>query len=348
MRRAAYLLRYLGYFAAPIPSREGLSSYRFPGLYAHVPVALWLVAVGVNVTLWHPALWPLFPLYLVAAVYVGRDIALMAHSNLVLLLAVVVGFVWAAADPKSWSAVFLPPTGSLWTSLLVSAALAAGFAWWVRWMWGKEPPTPLHDAVVNHDLPKIRRLIAKGADLGAHAESHTFVHGTPLHFAANLISCPDGVAIAETLIAAGADVNARNRNGATPLHIAAGHAFSSDLVRALIAAGADTGAKDTVGNTALHAAAHNCNAQNVKALLAAGADVNATNAKRETPLHLAAEHPRWQEKEHALQVVHILLEARADLRAADGAGKLPLERLHADCDPTMRELLDPARLKPRS
>jgi uncharacterized protein len=86
------------------------------------------------------------------------------------------------------------------------------------------------------------------------------------------------------LIAAGADVDARNVNGHTPLHLAA----YPDAVRALVDAGADLEARANDGGTPLHLAAETPDRGDVMAaLLDAGAKVNAVNAKGRTPLDIA-------------------------------------------------------------
>ena len=53
------------------------------------------------------------------------------------------------------------------------------------------------------------------------------------------------------LILLGADVNARNTTGATPLMLAAARNRDPDVIKALINAGADVNAKDNAGRTPL-------------------------------------------------------------------------------------------------
>ena len=65
---------------------------------------------------------------------------------------------------------------------------------------------------------------------------------TPLHGAAQA----DNPAVAEALIAGGADPNARTEGALAPLHMAAG-AGSPAVVEALIAGGADMSARDESG-----------------------------------------------------------------------------------------------------
>ena len=87
-------------------------------------------------------------------------------------------------------------------------------------------------------------------------------------------ACASGcVGVALELIAAGADVDAKNAHGRTPLLAAAlgGHC---EIALALVAAGADIDAADDDGKTPLYAAAFENHPVTVAALVAAGADVD--------------------------------------------------------------------------
>ena len=98
-------------------------------------------------------------------------------------------------------------------------------------------------------------------------------------------------AVVAFLIAARADVSApsRNRMKVTALHSAiAGQDRESSL--ALIAAGADVNAKQQDDFTALHEAAQNGDREIVDALLAAGADPSLTLSTGERPADVARKH----------------------------------------------------------
>ena len=93
------------------------------------------------------------------------------------------------------------------------------------------------------------------------------------------------------LITAGAEVSApsRNKMEVTALHSALAGP-DPDSAFALIAAGADVNAKQQDGYTALHEAAQNGNREAVDALLAAGADASATIGSGDRPADLARKH----------------------------------------------------------
>ena len=87
----------------------------------------------------------------------------------------------------------------------------------------------------------------------------------------------------KSLIAAGTDVNARDKDGNTPLHYAAKYG-NAKVVNALIAAGAHVDARDHQGNTPLAVAVDGRRVEAIQPLTAAGADVNTRNNEGETPL----------------------------------------------------------------
>ncbi|MEI9906077.1 MAG: ankyrin repeat domain-containing protein [Asticcacaulis sp.] len=90
----------------------------------------------------------------------------------------------------------------------------------------------------------------------------------------------------------GADVAAKNRRGATPLHYAAdANRYAPEAQAAtvfvLLKAGAIVDAPDKSGVTALHRAVRTRAVAAVRMLLAGGADPNLKNGSGSTPLFLA-------------------------------------------------------------
>jgi len=156
------------------------------------------------------------------------------------------------------------------------------------------------EAALRLVTPELARArIEKGAqrhDAGEfwRAEIGHYVYrgDTALHVAA----AGYAARVARALIAAGADVAARNRRGAAPLHYAAdgmpgstrwNPAAQAETVAVLIQAGADPNASDNSGVTALHRAVRTRCAAAVAALLAGGADPHRPNRNGSTPILLA-------------------------------------------------------------
>lgn len=115
---------------------------------------------------------------------------------------------------------------------------------------------------------------------------------TALHLAAAAYQ----KAIAKALLAAGANVHARNRHGAEPLHAAAiGRPGSADwnptaqseMIALLIGTGANPNATDKRGVTPLHRAVRTRSAAAAGALINGGADPTRTNGGGSTAMTLA-------------------------------------------------------------
>ena len=74
------------YFRSPFPSTQGFSAYRMPGVAVHGPLILAFTFVGFVLCWPHPALRPLMVIWVLAGLYLGRDIAVLCHYNGLLTL----------------------------------------------------------------------------------------------------------------------------------------------------------------------------------------------------------------------------------------------------------------------
>ena len=140
-------------------------------------------------------------------------------------------------------------------------------------------------------------------DAGANPNARDVGGRTPLFWA-------EDPQVVSALIQAGADVNAKDNGGCTPLFLAENPA----IVSALIQAGADVNAKNDDGETPLFWASFRNRPAVVPALVQAGADVNARDYSGETAL-FKAEDPA---------VVSALVRAGADVNAKNNKGNTPL------------------------
>lgn len=115
---------------------------------------------------------------------------------------------------------------------------------------------------------------------------NTYSHDgwTPLHLS-SFFGHPE---TAEVLLANGADVHARSRNGMenTPLHAAVAGRFI-ELASVLLAHGAEVNARQAGGWTPLHSAAQNGDEELARLLISLGADVKARADNNQSPLDLA-------------------------------------------------------------
>jgi len=158
---------------------------------------------------------------------------------------------------------------------------------------------------------QVEAAIAQGADVKAlNADNES-----PLHVAAQYNRDPAVIAI---LVKAGADPNARDVNGSTPLSLALERADkSSDAARALLQAGAAVNTMDNTGRTPLILALRNkYPPEAITAIVNAGADVKVTS--RDAPLvsALANRYPT--------EVIVALLHAGAAVNDPNPDGTTPL------------------------
>ncbi len=195
-----------------------------------------------------------------------------------------------------------------------------------------EDATPLFQAVRDNNLAFLQKHLDKtnidsrddhGATLLMHAAAFGSLEEMRSLLAAkadvNARNAFDATALlwaardpakVSLLLAHGAEVNAQSKQGRTPLIVAA--AGSSESVRLLLARGADVQAHDAIGVTALMSAALAGDLESVQSLVEKGVDVNAEASKFQdfgaTALMAAAcsANPA---------VVHYLLEKGAKVQA---------------------------------
>ena len=140
--------------------------------------------------------------------------------------------------------------------------------------------------------------------------------------------------IINILLEKGADINAKDNYGWTPL-VQAIHECecgcececSKEVIKILLEKGADINAKDNYGRTPLmHAIQYGCSEEVIKILLEKGADINAKDNYGRTPLMHAIQYGCSEE------VIKILLDKGADVNAKDKNGCTPLMHAIHECE----------------
>ena len=177
---------------------------------------------------------------------------------------------------------------------------------------------------------------------------HLYARDTALHVAA----AAHARGLADLLVARGADVRARNRRGAEPIHYAAdgGPDASNqkpdgqhEVITYLVEMGAAPNVKDSSGVAPIHRAVRNRSSSAVSALIEAGADPRLTNGSGSTPLHLAVQNTgksgsgSGTAKDEQRRIIDLLVVHGALPSDVDANGKTVAAAASSDW---IRQLLD--------
>lgn len=189
-------------------------------------------------------------------------------------------------------------------------------------IYSEQKYTPLHSLAKSGDYETIKTILTRIEE--KHTSRFNKVVNaqdrdgdTPLHLAAY----NGKLDVIEYLISKGANVNAKSKDNWVPLHWAS-HSGVLGVVKHLVSNGADVNAKNKQDGTPLHLAARMGKLNVVEYLLGKGANVDANTTRplyNGTPLHLAAYHGE-------LDIAKYLIGKGANVNARDRHDCTPLHR----------------------
>ncbi|KUJ24171.1 ankyrin [Mollisia scopiformis] len=215
-----------------------------------------------------------------------------------------------------------------------------------------EGGTPLYVAATGHNTSIVEILLSKEADPlemcdyqpnyrinGAGRRLRAGPMKAPIHALVHQWNESTHVAcqqILNMLSGAGANIDAKNGEGNTPLLslFDVRHAAPLIAVKSLLEAGADVSAVDRNGDSVLFRALQNCkNVEIIKLLLDLGARPDARGSKGETALHQILSHPHGNIEDSINEIILLLLEkgVRPDLKNDFGRTALESAILTATC-----------------
>jgi ankyrin repeat protein len=174
--------------------------------------------------------------------------------------------------------------------------------------------TPIDHAIKSDSTASVGFLVKKGADINR-------IDGLTKVPAVHSCRSPEMIAFVASI---GADVNAKDSNGNTLLHL------TKDLkmIRALIAAGADINATNRLNETALFAAVASADFEKSKLLIDKGIDISVKSVSGELPIHdapyISKNDPDTAEIEAHKKMIELLMNAGMDINAADNRGTTPI------------------------